>query len=98
MQLLKIKYRAKTKNSSRWVYGYYVYKQISDKHFIVMEEVVPYSITTILTETEVLPETVQQLHHKWWRGDHYRNCNIPFAVFDKNTDFNAWAKWFRGEV
>jgi len=90
-----IKYRAIPMHCNKWVYGYYVYKPLADVHLIVSECTVPYKTETYLEETIVRRETVQQLHHSWWRGAYYRNCNIPFAVFDSDTDFNAMAKWFR---
>jgi hypothetical protein len=54
------KFRAKCKTTNKWVYGYYAAKPLMAKHFILQEEIVPYSPVTILAEIEVIPETVGQ--------------------------------------
>ena len=51
--------RAKCIGSNNYISGYYVYKPLMDKHFIVREEFVPYSHNTVIEETEIRPDTVE---------------------------------------
>lgn len=57
-----ITYRAKRINSDEWVYGYYAYKKLMNKYFILREEMIPYSTQTIFEEIEVQPDTYEQWH------------------------------------
>lgn len=50
--------RARRVNSSEVVTGYYAYKPIMDKYYIVREETIPYSIHTIFEEIEIYPDTL----------------------------------------
>lgn len=101
MKLL-IKFRAKRKNSNEWVYGFYAFKQIIDKHFILREETVPYSRETIFEEIEVDHTTLGQLrytnqHGEYFDGDVYYHagygmekvsdiCELQFALAHGNGD------------
>lgn len=55
--------RARRVNSSEVVTGYYAYKPLLGKHFIVREEVMPYSTTTVFDEVEIVPETIEVIHN-----------------------------------
>ena len=55
--------RAQRVNSSEIVSGYYAYKPLLGKHFIVREEVMPYSTTTVFDEVEIVPETIEVIHN-----------------------------------
>ncbi len=97
MPTLPIKHRAKRKDKpTEWVYGFYAEKPIMRKHFILQEEIQPYSRETIFHEIEVLPETVGQLRHvnkhgEYFDGDVYYHagygmetvsaiCELQFAL------------------
>jgi hypothetical protein len=72
MPTLPIKHRAKRKDKpTEWVYGFYAEKPIMRKCFILKEEIIPYLSETVLTEIEVLPETVGQLRHVNKHGAYY---------------------------
>jgi hypothetical protein len=103
MPTLPIKHRAKRKDkSTEWVYGFYAEKAIMRKHFILQEEIQPYSRETILKEIEVLPETVGQLRHinkygEYYDGDVYYHagygmetvsaiCEIQFSLAHGTDD------------
>lgn len=103
MPKLPIKFRAKRKDKpTEWVYGFYAEKSIMRKHFILQEEMRPYSRETILNEIEVLPETVGQLRYEksrnaYYDGDVYYHagygmetvsdiCEIQFALARGNDD------------
>mgnify|MGYP001004909564 CR=1 FL=1 len=51
--------RALSKNSNEVVTGYYAYKPVMNKHFILREEFIPYSRETVFEEIEIIPETVE---------------------------------------
>ena len=53
------KIRAKRVNSTEVVTGYYAYKPLLGKHFIVREETLPYSRDTFFEDIEIVPETIE---------------------------------------
>lgn len=53
------KIRARRVNSTDVVTGYYAYKPLMKKHYILREEVVPYCLYTVFDEVEIVPETVE---------------------------------------
>ena len=59
MNTLIPKISARRVNSSEVVTGYYAYKPLLNKHFIVREDTVPYSRDTVFEEIEIKPETVE---------------------------------------
>lgn len=96
MSALLVKFRAKSVDTKRWVYGFYAKKEIMNKHFIIREEIEAYSCITSFEEIEVIPETVGQLRHvnrygEYFDGDVYYHagygmetvsdiCEIQFAL------------------
>lgn len=51
--------RARRVNSTEVVTGYYAYKPLLGKHYIVREDFVPYSLDTVFEDIEIVPETVE---------------------------------------
>ena len=54
-------FKARRTDNNEWITGYYAAKPLMGKHFILREEVRPYSRETVLEETEVKPDTIVQL-------------------------------------
>ncbi len=52
-------FRAVRVDNHQWVTGYYAYKPIVNKHYIVREVIVPYSLVNFFNEIEIVPETVE---------------------------------------
>jgi len=70
--MVPIKFRAKRKDKpTEWVYGFYAYKPLMKKDFILQEEMQPYSRETTFAEIEVNPETVGQLRYEKSRNAYY---------------------------
>ena len=74
----KIKFRAKRIDNGDWVYGYYVYFELLDKHIIIADKIKKFvngnqSVSDELEEIEVLPETIGQMWEyskiKFYGGD-----------------------------
>src|ERR1035437_1586354 len=77
--------RAKIIGSNFWVYGYYAYKETLKEHFILQEEMMPYSLDLFFGEIRVIPETVAQLRHKNSNGEYYDGDVYYHAGFGFET-------------
>jgi hypothetical protein len=79
---LTVKFRAKAKQSFAWAYGFYARKDQMKKHFILNEEIQPYSLETHLNEIEVFENTVCQLRHVNKFGEYYDHDVYYHAGYD----------------
>ena len=59
MQLPVNKCRAKRKNSNNWVTGFYAFKEIINKHYILVENHIAYSVDSSFDEIEIDSETIE---------------------------------------
>ncbi len=92
--MLPTKYRAKRKDKpTEWVFGFYAEKPLMNKHFILQEEIQPYSSETILTEVEIIPQTLGQLRHinkhgEYYDGDLYTRKGMHWLIVSECCDIH----------
>lgn len=93
----EIKFKAKRKDNSEWVYGYYV----KVKHFLGLRYL-HYIVDEEQNYTEVIPETVCQYTGlddknsvKMFEGDIIKAIST-FSCFDKDVIGEVWFKMFDG--